>query len=63
MTTKADWFQMPTEKLNAEMREIVDALWFQILGNQASPEPTRKAVRALNAAATAFTDTLYQSDG
>ena len=55
-----DPFHADTEKLNSEMRTVIDALRVQIMENPAASQELREVLESLNEAAVEFTNTLYR---
>lgn len=58
---KPDYFRSSTESLNGHMREIIDAIRFQLSTAPIENGPLRRAAKRLNDSAVEFTNTLYRS--
>ena len=56
----SDPFKTDTERLNSQMRRVIDALRIQIMENPAAPSELKEALESLNRAATEFTNTFYE---
>lgn len=56
-----DYFAWSTEALNADLREMIDAIRSQQFDNPAIEDALRRATERLNDAAVDFTNALYRS--